>query len=460
MNNKTIQVYMLCASLLLVGSSWAQGPTVTSWLQNNSITGTYYVSGNSTAIGNGILVNCQEVEYSANNVYIHATGVPAYPTGPFQDGNPSNALDQNAIFKFTLNPQENTGTSTSVTPGNIGVFINGVALFDYRDGVAWNPQTNALCGGPGNPMCPGGPGAGQDWNRDAIPAEMGGFDCSKAHPAMGNYHHHQNPSAFKLDLNVVSDVCNLYDADGLYAINDEVHSPLLGFAYDGFPIYGAYGYMNADGSGGIMRIKSGYQLRNITTRTTHADGTTVSTGPTVNTTYPLGYFREDNEWLSHPGMDDYLDEHNGRFSVTPEYPEGIYAYFCTVDENWNSTYPYVIGPSFYGVYTNALVTNVTETTTVYTPTVGLSETELNDLNMTVFPNPAADLIAIQANGLLKESLQIRLYDLEGRLIQEQRMNQGTTIWYLDTRMVYPGQYVLSISIGTEAITRKVVIIKN
>jgi len=68
-------------------------------------------------------------------------------------------------------------------------------------------------------MCLGGPMAQNDWNRDAIPAEMDGFDCSKAHPAMGNYHHHQNPSAFKLDQSVISDICNLYDAEGLYAID-------------------------------------------------------------------------------------------------------------------------------------------------------------------------------------------------------------------------------------------------
>lgn len=73
-------------------------------------------------------------------------------------------------------------------------------LFDYRDGVGWNPNTQSLCGGPGNPPCPGGPMAQTDWSRDAIPAEKAGFDCSKAHPAMDNYHHHQNPSAFKLDI--------------------------------------------------------------------------------------------------------------------------------------------------------------------------------------------------------------------------------------------------------------------
>ncbi|MGB4958400.1 MAG: hypothetical protein WBO36_02930, partial [Saprospiraceae bacterium] len=49
-------------------------PAITSWLQNNSVTGTYYVSGNSTAISNNILVNCQAVHYSANNVYVSTKG--------------------------------------------------------------------------------------------------------------------------------------------------------------------------------------------------------------------------------------------------------------------------------------------------------------------------------------------------------------------------------------------------
>ena len=217
-------------------------PTITSWLQNTTQTGSYYMSGNSTAIDNGILYNCQQVEYSDDFVYVSTHGIPSYPTGPFLDGNPSQASSQNAIFKIPLNPQENTGNPISTNGGNIGIFINGVALFDYRDGVGWNSNNNTLCGGPGNPPCPGGPLAQTDWNRDAIPAERAGFDCAKGHPAMGNYHHHQNPSAFNLDLEVVSTICNLYDADGLYVIDSTEHSPLIGFAYDGFPIYGAYGY--------------------------------------------------------------------------------------------------------------------------------------------------------------------------------------------------------------------------
>ena len=435
-------------------------PAITSWLQNTIETGTYYVSGNSTALDNGILYNCQKVEYSDDFAYAHATGIPAYPTGPFLDGNPSQAQNQDAIFKIPLDPQQNTGTPSSTTPGNIGVFINGVALFDWRDGVAWNPNTNALCGGPGNPPCPGGMMAQQDWNRDAIPAERGGFDCSKAHPAMGNYHHHQNPSAFKLDLNVVSTICNMYDADGLYAIDSSQHSPLIGFAYDGFPIYGAYGSKNADGTGGITRIKSSYQLRNISERTHHADGTAVDDGPTISSTYFLGYFREDYEYISHAGEEDYLDVHNGRFSVTPEYPNGTYAYFASVDENWNSSYPYVVGPTFYGNFERRSVTAVTEPTTVYSPVSSTSNSIIDQLNISIFPNPTTDLIAVQIGGLLQTDLQIDLIDLSGKIIRTNKINKGSTMTHFDVQTMYEGAYMVRISDGVEQVSRKIMVTKE
>ncbi len=427
----------------------AQNSAVTSWLQNTTVIGTYYNAGNSTAISNGILVNCQKVEYSNDFVYVTATGIPAYPTGPFQDGNPSQASNQNAIYKIPLSPQQNTGTVTATNGGNIGVFINGVSLFDYRDGVAWNPQTNALCGGPGNPPCPGGPMGTQDWNRDAIPAEMGGFDCSKGHPAMGNYHHHQNPSAFKLDLTVLATVCNLYDADGLYVIDSTQHSPLIGFAYDGFPIYGAYGFKNADGTGGFTRIKSAYSLKSATTR---------ANGPAVDATYFAGYFREDYEFIANTDA-DILDEHNGRFAITPEYPNGTYAYFATVDANWNSAYPYVVGPTFYGVSADRKVTSVTEPTTVYTGSSSISARQFENLNINVFPNPASDLIAVQINNVVDENMQVELLDISGKLIRSASINQGSTIAYFDTQTLYNGTYLIKISSKSHSTMKKIVIAK-
>ena len=438
------------ALLMSITGVFAQtNPAITSWLQNTTTTGSYYMSGNSTTISNNILVNCQMVEYSTNNVFIHTKGIPSYPTGPFLDGNPSQAEDQDAIFKFPLNPTQNSGTPTATTMGNIGVFINGVALFDYRDGVAWNPATNSLCGGPGNPPCPGGPGATMDWNRDAILAEMSGFDCSKGHPAMGNYHHHQNPSAFDLDLNVVSTICNLYDADGLYAIDSTQHSPLIGFAYDGFPIYGAYGYVNTDGTGGIVRIKSSYQLK-----------TTRGTGmvPSV-TTWPLGTFREDYEYIDHSGQSDYLDEHNGRFCVTPEYPNGIYCYFATVDENWNSAYPYAVGPTFYGIYQDRNVNSVDETTTVYDGTLSTVESDLENMNIKIFPNPTSDFIAIQIGGLNNQDLDMKLFDIKGKLLRESKINMGQTISYFDIQTVYSGTYIIELSANGFSTSRKIIIEK-
>jgi len=434
-------------------------PVITSWLQNTSETGSYYFSGNSTTVSNNILVNCQSVEYSDNFAYISTQGIPAYPTGPFSDGNPSNAEAQNNIYKMPLNPQPNNSTPTNTTAGNIGVFINGVALFDYRDGVAWNNNTNYLCGGPGNPPCPGGPMATQNWNRDAIPAEMGGFDCSKGHPAQGNYHHHQNPSAFKLDLEVVSDICNLYDAEGLNAIDAENHSPLIGFAYDGYPIYGAYGFKNSDGSGGITRIESGYQLRNITSRTNGPDlnqVVTISQGPNTGSqeTMFLGYFREDYEHVEHTDEEEYLDEHNGRFCVTPEYPNGTYAYFATVDENWNSAYPYAVGPTFYGVYENRIVNTISESTTEY---LSNDSFEINEVEISIIPNPASDLIAVQIKDLITSDLDIILYDINGKVIKHKKIYAGSTIAYFNAQTLYEGVYLINISSNNYTTTKRVIV---
>jgi len=456
---KTMKKHILLAltAILLSSGAMAQlNAAITSWLQNTTVTGTYYTSGNSTAVTNGTLVNCQQVEYSTDYVYVTTTGVPAFATGPFLDGNPSQATDQNQIFQIPRNPVPSSGAPSATTGGTIGVFVNGVSLFDYRDGVAWNTATNALCGGPGNPPCPGGPMATMPWNRDAIPAEMGGFDCSKGHPAMGTYHHHQNPSAFKLDQNVVSTICNMYDADGLYAINSSQHSPLLGYAYDGYPIYGAYGYANEDGTGGVTRIKSGYALRNITVRTHWADGTDVDDGPPVDATYFLGYFREDYEYVGG-ATEDFLDEHNGRICVTPEYPNETYAYFCTVDANWNSEYPYAVGPTFYGEYANRSVNSVNETTTVYTGATQLSETEFEQLDITVFPNPASDLIAVQINGLVKENMTVELLDITGKLVQQSNINAGQTIAHFDVETVYAGTYLVRIRSSQASATHKIVI---
>jgi hypothetical protein len=447
MNKKVLSIIALFA---FTSISVAQtNPIITTFIQNQTgITGRHYIEGNSTPIVDAVLANVQSVDYSDDWVYITATGIPAYITGPFLDGNPSLAQDQDAIYKLPLIPIENTGTPTETTPGNIGVFINGVSLFDYRDGVAWNNDTMNLCGGPGNPPCPGGPFATQDWNRDAIPAEMGGFDCNKAHPAMGNYHHHQNPSAFNLDLIVVSNICDTYPADGLYVIDTESHSPLIGFAYDGFPIYGAYGFANTDGTGGIVKMNSSYELPGATTRVN---------GPDMDGTYFEGYFREDYSYESHT-EDYYLDEHNGRFAITPEYPEGVYAYYATVDENHNSTYPYAVGPTFYGNVVAENVNVIIEETTNYDSTLGIISFNESNLNLVIYPNPAQDFIAIQSN-MVNENLKLELINQLGQVILTNQILQGSTLSIMEIHTLYNGIYFLKVSEQNNSKTYKIIIKK-
>ncbi len=448
-------ILLACCLLLTTTGVFAQlNPVITAWLQNTTgITGRHYVNGNPTPINDTYLANVQKVQYSSDFVYVNSTGIPSYIIGPFLDGNPSQGTNQNNLYKITRNPVANTGTPTNTTGGNIGVFINGVALFDYRDGVSFNINTGTNQGGPS-----GGMGNGV-WNRDAVVAERGGFDCAKGHPAMGNYHHHQNPSAFNLDLNVISNVCDVYLADGLYVIDSTKHSPLLGFAYDGFPIYGAYGYKNADGTGGITRMKSSYTLRNITVRTTYANGTDVTDGPPVGPNFPLGMYREDYQYNpTSAATPDYLDEHNGRVCVTPEYPNGIYCYFATVDAGWNSAYPYVVGPTFYGVKSVVKVNSVNEPTTVYNSTTSVQHPgSVEQANIQVFPNPAADLIIIQAKTMLEQSLQVELTDMSGRVVIRKDFYQGSTICHLETTTLYDGTYFLTVKDGRSLKTFKVVI---
>jgi hypothetical protein len=115
------------------------------------------------------------------------------------------------------------------------------------------------------------------------------------------------------------------------------HSPIIGWAYDGNPIYGPYGYSNADG-GDIRALRSGYELTLDSTRPPGFDP---------------GFFVED--YIFRNSGD--LDVHNGRFCKTPDFPNGVYAYFCTINSEetgYDSSYgnyrrpvfPYVIGNTY------------------------------------------------------------------------------------------------------------------
>ena len=94
-------------------------------------------------------------------------------------------------------------------------------------------------------------------------------------------------------------------------------------------------------------MESSYQIRDITDRSTLADGTTLPEalhGPTIED-FALGGYQEDFEFIENSG---HVDVHNGRFTITPDYPDGTYAYFVTLGEDGTSAFPHMIGSTFYG----------------------------------------------------------------------------------------------------------------
>ena len=102
-------------------------------------------------------------------------------------------------------------------------------------------------------------------------------------------------------------------------------SHIIGWAYDGNPIYGPYGYINPnDTSSGLKSLESGYSsnLSNIEDRPSGFD---------------VGFFVEDYQFN---GVGD-LDEYNGRYEKNIEYPNGVYAYHATINQ-----FPYFIGNKY------------------------------------------------------------------------------------------------------------------
>jgi hypothetical protein len=124
------------------------------------------------------------------------------------------------------------------------------------------------------------------------------------------------------------------------------HSPIIGWAYDGNPIYGPYGYSTKQG-GTVSQMKSGYILKS---------GFDLTQNRPLVSAFPEGFFTQDYSYLE-VSDEIVLDKNNGRFCVTPEYPNGTYAYFATINNSDADSsgpfsgyklpiFPYLIGDNF------------------------------------------------------------------------------------------------------------------
>ena len=364
----------------------AQAPEITAWRLNLDGATGYSPSATINNAIRSVPADVQRVGYNSGTVYVLASTVPSHSIGPF-GRNPNMPGNNNAVFRITRNPR--VATSPSDTPlGPIGVCVNGVPVFNAKDARSYFNQGI--------------------WNQNAIVVEAPGFDPAMGHPAPGGsaglYHYHQLPTA------VLQQEGETWGA---------AHSPLIGYSFDGYPIYGPYGFANPNGSGGVVRMDSSYRMRNITQRTTLPGGAQLSPsqyGPPVSGQYPLGYFIEDFEYVAGLG---HLDDHNGRFAVTPEYPGGVYAYFSTIDAQGDPSYPFIIGPQYRGVPTR-YVRGLSFPTglTPYEPQVqetgvGCGGSTLVASGSPTVPNPSFALSSSQgpANGAVAYIFGVRLAPL-------------------------------------------------
>lgn len=147
------------------------------------------------------------VRFEASSLVLHTHGIPNHPTGRFpEDGvgpgfNPSHIQEQDETYYLPLEPKMNPAhlvttsdnSNRALNMGPIGVAVNGVVFFNPFDAGSMDASNimDRCCGHP---------------NQD------------------GQYHYHKYP------------IC----LNSPWSDEGNAHSPLLGWAFDGFPIYGPY----------------------------------------------------------------------------------------------------------------------------------------------------------------------------------------------------------------------------
>ena len=216
---------------------------------------------------------------------ITSNGLPDHPTGRFPNaGNPHRITSQNYRYTMPLRPVVQA-TPTPLPAQPFGIAVNGV-LFDPGTAEYWHNDRQS------------------GWRYEAKGDAFSlGLDANNAHvQPNGAYHYHGIPTALLARLSA-----------GRPAVT------LLGWAADGFPIYGPWGHESArDGASALRVLRSSYRVK---------PGTRPAAGAQPGGTYD-GIFVEDYEYVAGGGD---LDECSGRFGITPEFPKGTYHYVLTED---------------------------------------------------------------------------------------------------------------------------------
>lgn len=409
-----------------------------------------------------VYADVQRIRYDGSWVYLNSSGLASYTMGPFLTNSGGLfgfwPLSQNYTVKIPRSPGTPPTNKTVHAGGPIGLMVNGVVIYDLGDAFGFVQTANT-------PTVTGTDAMGQTntthpWWRDALAVEVVTFDPGFAHQpgSNGQYHYHAEPKALRYQLG--DHMQATYDATNhTFSYTEEVsnlhHSPILGWAFDGLPIYGPYGYSSPlDSSSGVTRMRSGFVLRNGANGTTNlvstgrttlprwaaiAEGlatlanystksqlngdyvltaalygpaTTYQTsGPGGVTTYALGRYIGDYDFLGDRGQIQGaagafdLDQYNGRTCVTPEFPQGTYAYFVSIDASGAPAFPYMLGKQYYGTKTGTAQA-VTVPSTGVTELFNAGGTNLQEVMSSPTVNPATGDVTITWSSVEGGSYQV------------------------------------------------------
>lgn len=297
----SVRLAIILSMLLPVAAS-AQ-PVRSAWIMNPT-------AGQSSEGLARSLPDVHFVEIADDFVVVRSAGISVHNLAPFQS--PPTPVERLRRFAFRIpaEPRPAAEVPASVRPDILGVFLNGQPIYNYFDVASYQGQNI--------------------WRYDLIARNDDGKFTAGGAPREQLEH--------KLQLGILQ---------GMVA-GSGGHSPILGYAFDGSPVYGPWSFANVDGSGGVRRLSSSYQMRSVELRTEWPDGRVLTpgqSGPAVDPANPLGSFVEDYDFVAGSGD---LDRFNGRLAVTPEYPDGVYAYFLSTDEQGRLAFPYLIGGRYHG----------------------------------------------------------------------------------------------------------------
>jgi hypothetical protein len=307
--------------IILIGFLFVSCEKNESSSQNDEETGNC-ATGTSTAT---ILVNIDEEIYNndesvlayskyswssdGTNRMLIGNGIPNHEVGTFPNSNNPNSIsEQNVSKSFTLCP-------SIIYESGLELVGPAMAIAYALNSVKFDPATAGSCNDAGECSLARGEG---NWNIEALGHETFDFgdDMNHAHvQPNGAYHYHGIPE-------LLTDF--LGDKDGM---------TLVGWASDGFPVYARYGYADPENSQSQLKaLTTSYRLKSQPDENRPNTLTAILGGPNANSNInkpiPMGAFTQDYEYVE--GLGD-LDECNGIFGVTPEFPDGIYYYVVTDD---------------------------------------------------------------------------------------------------------------------------------